>query len=167
MCDSPPLRTPARNMLAHVASAHRSSPLLSRHTHKHTKKKNLEVVHPQLWIFDFDASTWTCAEPVEGGGRRGNPSSGTRGGSGGGAGPGAPAVFDHTATLAAGKHIVVVGGVMVGTTLNKQVGFQSKCFCCCCVWARGRNEAETFRWGGCTRSIRGQMVRHLHLPGSC
>lgn len=41
--------------------------------------------------------------------------------SGGTAGSGPPAVFDHTATLAGGKHIVVVGGVMVGTALNNQV----------------------------------------------
>ncbi|CAM9962159.1 unnamed protein product [Scytosiphon promiscuus] len=36
-------------------------------------------------------------------------------------GPGPPAVFDHTATLVGGKHIIVVGGVMVGRSLNSEV----------------------------------------------
>lgn len=91
----------------------------------------MEVVYPQLWIFDFDCCTWTCVEPVEGGKKRGNATSNGNpggGGSGGGgnksiAGPGPPAVFDHTATLSGGKHIIVIGGVMVGTALNSQVRF--------------------------------------------
>lgn len=89
----------------------------------------MEVVYPQLWIFDFDCCTWTCVEAGEGGKKRGNGNgngggSGSGGNGGGGskslAGPGPPAVFDHTATLSGGKHIVVIGGVMVGTALNSQ-----------------------------------------------
>lgn len=90
----------------------------------------MEVVYPQLWIFNFDRSNWTCVEAAGGkGGAGGGPktkggsAASGAGGSGGGsaAGPGPPAVFDHTATLAGGKHIVVIGGVMVGRALNSQV----------------------------------------------
>lgn len=82
----------------------------------------MEVVYPQLWIFDFDCCTWTCVEAGEGGKKRGNASSGGGGGLGSKSlpGPGPPAVFDHTATLSAGNNIVVIGGVMVGTALNSQ-----------------------------------------------
>ena len=99
-------------------------------------KQNMEVVYPQVWIFDFDCCTWTCVGAGEGGEKRGNASSssgsggsGSGGGGGGGGGsksvngPGPPAVFDHTATLCGGKHIIVIGGVMVGTALNNQVRF--------------------------------------------
>ena len=68
-------------------------------------KQNIEVVHPQLWIFDFDLSSWICVD-AESGGRC--------------PGPAPPAVFDHTATLVGKEHIVVVGGVMVGRALNSQ-----------------------------------------------
>ncbi|CAM9491439.1 unnamed protein product, partial [Sphacelaria rigidula] len=74
--------------------------------------RNMEVVHPQLWIFDFNARSWSCVEAREGGKGR----SGSKGG-----GPGPPAVFDHTATLVGRKHIFVVGGAMVGTALNSEV----------------------------------------------
>lgn len=82
----------------------------------------MEVVYPQLWIFDFDCCTWTCVEAGEGGKKRRN-ASGSSGGGGGSKslpGPGPPAVFDHTATLTGGNSIVVIGGVMVGTALNSQ-----------------------------------------------
>lgn len=74
--------------------------------------QNMEVVHPQLWIFDFDARSWSCVEAGDGGGG---------GSEGGGAGPAPPAVFDHTATRVGNKHIVVIGGAMVGTALNSKV----------------------------------------------
>lgn len=91
----------------------------------------MEVVYPQLWIFNFNSSDWTCVEAAGGKGGAGaggkakgsNSASGAAGGSVGGnvaAGPGPPAVFDHTATLAGGKHIVVIGGIMVGRALNSQ-----------------------------------------------
>lgn len=80
----------------------------------------MEVVHPQLWIFDFDTKSWSCVEAKEGRGRRGKKP-GSAGDSCGGAGPGPPAVFDHTATLLGEDHIMVVGGVMVGTALNTDV----------------------------------------------
>lgn len=91
----------------------------------------MEVVYPQLWIFNFDRSDWTCVEAAggKGGGGAGGKTkgsqaaSGTAGGSGNGgaaAGPGPPGVFDHTATLAGGKHIVVIGGIMVGRALNSE-----------------------------------------------
>ncbi|CAN0114119.1 unnamed protein product [Pylaiella littoralis] len=93
--------------------------------------RNMEVVYPQLWIFNFDRSDWTCVEAAggKGGGGAGGKTkgsqaaSGTAGGSGNGgaaAGPGPPGVFDHTATLAGGKHIVVIGGIMVGRALNSE-----------------------------------------------
>lgn len=67
-------------------------------------RKNIEVVYPQLWIFDFDVGSWTCV------GTGSNDD-----------GPGAPAVFDHTATLVGNnEHIVVVGGITVGRALNSQ-----------------------------------------------
>lgn len=97
----------------------------------------MEVVYPQLWIFDFDCCTWTCVEAGEGMKKRGNASGNSSGSSGSGsggdgggvgsggskspAGPGPPAVFDHTATLSGGDHIIVIGGVMVGTALNSKV----------------------------------------------
>lgn len=86
------------------------------------------MVHPQLWIFDFDTGSWSCVEADDGG--KGNGWKGTgdgrggdRGGSGGDrrGGPGPPAVFDHTATLVGSDHIMVVGGVMVGAALNSSV----------------------------------------------
>lgn len=96
----------------------------------------MEVVYPQLWIFNFDRRDWTCVEAASGksGAGGGIKSKGSHaasgvaaGGSGGGSqaavaagGPGPPAVFDHTATLAGGKHIVVIGGIMVGRALNSQ-----------------------------------------------
>lgn len=97
----------------------------------------MEVVHPQLWIFDFDRRSWSCVEPGKGGGKRGNTSTnsggggggcggGNGGGSGGGACPGPPAVFDHTATLIGNEHIVVVGGVKVGTALNGEASVQQE-----------------------------------------
>lgn len=84
----------------------------------------MEVVYPQLWIFDFDRSSWTCVEAPGGAGAASGAAGGTTGkarGSGTAAEPGPPAVFDHTATLAGGKHIVVIGGVMVGKALNSEV----------------------------------------------
>lgn len=72
----------------------------------------MEVVYPQLWIFDFDARSWSCVEAGDGSGSR-------TGGGGVGAGP--PAVFDHTATRVGNQHIVVIGGAMVGTALNSEV----------------------------------------------
>lgn len=83
----------------------------------------MEVVYPQLWIFDFDRSSWTCVEAAAGPGAASGAAGGAAKPKGGGAAacPGPPAVFDHTATLAGGKHIVVIGGVMVGKALNSQV----------------------------------------------
>lgn len=85
----------------------------------------MEVVYPQLWIFDFDRSSWTCVEAAGGPGAAGGAAAGAakpKGGGGAAAGgPGPPSVFDHTATLAGGKHIVVIGGVMVGKALNSEV----------------------------------------------
>lgn len=72
-------------------------------------RKNIEVVYPQLWIFDFDIGSWTCL------------GTGSNGDGGKCAGPGAPAVFDHTATLVGNnEHIVVVGGITVGQAVNSQ-----------------------------------------------
>lgn len=99
----------------------------------------MEVVYPQLWIFDFNRSAWTCVEAagvgkgaggggkskgngiLAAGGDGGGGSSGGGGGSRSASGLGPPAVFDHTATLVGGKHIVVIGGVMVGRGLNSKV----------------------------------------------
>ncbi|CAM9947200.1 unnamed protein product, partial [Ectocarpus sp. 8 AP-2014] len=83
--------------------------------------RNMEVVYPQLWIFDFNRRTWTCVEAAGGGGASGGGRSKGNNTSSAAAGPGPPAVFDHTATLAGGTHIVVIGGVMVGRALNSQV----------------------------------------------
>ncbi|CAM9486863.1 unnamed protein product, partial [Ectocarpus sp. 12 AP-2014] len=83
--------------------------------------RNMEVVYPQLWIFDFNRRTWTCVEAAGGGGASGGGRSKGNNNSSAAAGPGPPAVFDHTATLAGGTHIVVIGGVMVGRALNSQV----------------------------------------------
>lgn len=83
--------------------------------------KNMEVVYPQLWIFDFNRRTWTCVEAAGGGGASGGGKSKGNNNSSAAAGPDPPAVFDHTATLAGGTHIVVIGGVMVGRALNSQV----------------------------------------------
>lgn len=78
----------------------------------------MEVVHPQLWIFDFDSSLWSCVQAADSGvGERGGRAEGGRGARG----PGPPAVFGHTATRASHQHIVVVGGAMVGTALNSEV----------------------------------------------
>lgn len=82
--------------------------------------QNMEVVHPQLWIFDFDTSSWSCVEAREGGGGRRGKASGTGGSANGGGGPDPPAVFDHTATRVGHGHIVVIGGAMVGTALNSK-----------------------------------------------
>lgn len=86
----------------------------------------MEVIYPQLWIFDFILGSWTCVEAGEGGGggKRGGNANGGSLGIGAGPSPGPPAVFDHTATLVGGKRIIVVGGAMVGTALNKEVCFR-------------------------------------------
>jgi len=86
----------------------------------------MEVVYPQLWIFDFDSSTWSCIGAAGGAKPAGkNQSSGSsgvgRGGVSSSEGAGPPAVFDHTATLAGRAHIIVIGGVMVGRALNSEV----------------------------------------------
>ncbi|CAM9261332.1 unnamed protein product [Ectocarpus fasciculatus] len=83
--------------------------------------RNMEVVYPQLWIFDFNRRTWTCVEAAGGGGSSAGGKSKGNNNSSAAAGPGPPAVFDHTATLAGGTHIVVIGGVMVGRALNSEV----------------------------------------------
>lgn len=91
----------------------------------------MEVVYPQLWIFDFNCSAWTCVEAAGvgrgvGGGAKSKgggtiAAGGDGGASGSVSGPSPPAVFDHTATLVGGKHIIVIGGVMVGRDLNSEV----------------------------------------------
>ncbi|CAM9309654.1 unnamed protein product, partial [Hapterophycus canaliculatus] len=105
--------------------------------------RNMEVVYPQLWIFNFNRCAWICVEAagvgrgvgrggisktdgtVAAGGDGGGGNGGGGGGGGGGdnrnaSGPGPPAVFDHTATLVGGSHIIVIGGVMVGRGLNSE-----------------------------------------------
>lgn len=105
-----------------VYSGSSESPRPSRNPpHARYATKNMEVVYPQLWIFDFNRRTWTCVEAAGGGGASGGGKSEGNNNSSAAAGPGPPAVFDHTATLAGGTHIVVIGGVMVGRALNSEV----------------------------------------------
>ncbi|CAM9425677.1 unnamed protein product, partial [Choristocarpus tenellus] len=66
--------------------------------------RNMEVVHTQLWIFNFDSETWTCVAD----GKEGN-------------GPPPPGVFDHSTTMVGKDVLVVVGGVMVGRACNSEV----------------------------------------------